>query len=144
MSNKTTWKFLSAKKIVTGCLITFVVIGISIISYVLYFFAAIEKTTPPTYITERSLGVKGSIKFFYISSSLSASFIQVRKIDNETKKEYILENYESYDNMVGYCLKGDSLTVFLKKGYSSCTDAGSKCDTFKLNVNDISTEYILK
>ena len=137
------------KKMKLGYFITIIVIAISIVSVVavaIYFFetGGITGNTSQQYITGISLGVKGSIKFFYISSPISASFIQIRKIDEETKEEFILENYEGYDNMVGYCLKRDSLAVFLKKGYSSCTDAGSKCDTFKLNINDINTVYTLK
>jgi hypothetical protein len=132
------------------CLITTIVIGILILSFVVYFFqtGGLLGKTSPIHITGVTLGVKGSIEFYYINESLSADCIQVRKIRNinpgnlngaityEKQEEYVLENYEHYDNMVGYCLRGDTLTIFLKKGYW-LTSNFVECDTFQLNINDV-------
>lgn len=93
----------------------------------------------PTCITEHSLGVKESINFIYSNSSLSASYIQIRKINRETKEEYLLEAYQNYDNMVGYALRKDTLVVFLRKGYWINSNSSNfiECDTFHLNINNI-------
>ena len=124
-----------------GSLITAIVAVILILSVVIYFFQSfsIFGSEQPVYISEHSLGVKGSIKFFYINSPVSASCIQVRKIDKETNEEYLLENYEHYNNMVGYCLRGDSMTIFLRKGYWLGRQSSNfiECDTFHLNINDV-------
>jgi len=122
-----------------GCLITAIVTLILIITIVICLPKALDFSTPPTYITGYSLGIKGSIKFFYAGDALSASCIQVRKIDNETNDEYLLENYKGYDNMVGYCLRGDSITVFLRKGYWIGKQSSTfvECDTFHLSINDV-------
>ena len=121
-----------------GYLIT-VIILVLIFSLGVYVFQTFNMSTPPTYITEHSLGAHGSIRFVYINSSLSASYIQVRKIDKNTNKEYLLESYEHYDNLVGYNLRANCMTVFLRKGYliSSQSSNVIECDTFHLNINNI-------
>ncbi len=113
-----------------------------IISFVVCYSQALDLSTPPTYITGHSLGVKGLINFFAIRSSLSANCIQVRKTDNETSKEYLLENYDGYDNLVGYSLHGDSLVVFLRGGYELNDHFSNavECDTFHLNINNVKWE----
>ena len=70
---------------------------------------------------------------------MSASCIQVRKIEEETKEEYLLENYEGYDNMVGYCFRRDTITIFLRKGYWIGNRSSNfvECDTFHLNINNV-------
>ena len=125
-----------------GCLITAIVTLILIITIVICLPKALDLSTPPTYITGYSLGVKGSIKFLHVGGALSTSCIQVRKIDKETNDEYLLENYKGYDNMVGYCLHGDSITIFLRKGYWMGKQSSTfvECDTFHLNINDVKWE----
>jgi hypothetical protein len=141
-----------------GCLITTAILILSFVVCFVYFFqtGSLPENTPPTYITETGLVGKYSIEFYYVKSSLSANCIQVRKkiqklrdssndtgynghIYRETLEEYILENYEHYDNMIGYCLRGDSLSIFLRKGYNCCADSfdSIQCDTFQLNINDV-------
>ena len=121
------------------CLITTILTGILIISFVIYRFQVLNFSTSPTYITGYSLGVKGSIKFFYIDSSISASFIQVQKIEDGTNEKYLLENYEGYDNMIGYGLRGDTMTIYLRKGYWIGKQSSNfvECDTFHLNINNV-------
>jgi hypothetical protein len=136
-----------------GCIITAIVTAILILSLVVYSFQSggLLGDTSPTHITGHTLGVHGSIEFYSVNDPLSVSCIQVRKKHNinpdnfngtityEDQEEYILENYENYDNMVGYCLQGDSLTVFLRKGYWLGKHSSNfvECDTFKLNINDV-------
>jgi hypothetical protein len=100
-----------------GCIKSVIVSFILILSVVLYFSQAMHYSAPPTYITEHSLGINSPIKFMYVNSSLSASAIQILQVDKATKKERVLHNYEDYDVLVGYTLKGGILTVFLRKGY---------------------------
>jgi len=90
--------------------------------------------SPPTLITEMNFDDRYSIKFYCVSS-----YFQVRKIDNKTKEEYLLKNYRYYDNLVGYCLQGDSMTVYLRSGYEINKQSSDyiKCDTFHLNINDV-------
>ena len=83
------------------------------------------------------MGGKESISFVDIDSPLSASYIQVRKINKETKEEYLLESYKNYDNMVGYTLIKDTLIVYLRQDYLLKDSSDFvKCDTFHLNIND--------
>jgi len=128
------------------CFIAAIVSVILILSGVIYFFQTFKLVggESPTHITGYTLGVKGSIEFFYINSSLSACCIQVRKIDKRTNEEYLLENYENYDNMVGYCYSGDSLTIFIRQGYwlGRRHSNSVECDTFHININN--TKWKLK
>jgi hypothetical protein len=134
-----------------SCLITTIVVVNLILALAFYSYKVLIWDIKPKKITGETLGVKGSIEFYYLNSSLSASCIQVRKIQNtnpsnlngdikyETQEEFVLENYEHYDNMVGYCLHGDSLTIFLRKGYLLGKHSSNfvECDTFQLNINDV-------
>jgi hypothetical protein len=116
-----------------------VVILLSILFSFILFWNQFSFKTESIYITEHSLGVKESISFVYINSSLSSSYIQVRKVNKETNEEYLLETYQNYDNMVGYALCKDTLAVFLRKGYWINSNSSNfiECDTFHLNINNI-------
>ena len=108
-----------------------------ILFYYIFLVSSLDLTEKPTYITEHSLGGKESISFVDIDSPLSASYIQVRKINKETKEEYLLESYKNYDNMVGYTLIKDTLIVYLRQDYLLKDSSDFvKCDTFHLNIND--------
>lgn len=109
-----------------------------ILFYYIFLASSLDLTEEPTHITEHSLGEKESISFVDIDSPLSASYIQVRKINKETKEEYLLESYKNYDNMVGYTLSKDTLIIYLRRDYW-LEDSSDfvKCDTFHLNINDI-------
>jgi len=126
-----------------GCRITAIVTAILILSFIIFVFYFLytfsSGMTGRVHITETNLDVRYSIKFDYVTSPLSANFIQVLKIDNKTKEEYLLENYDNYDNMVGYCLQGDSMTIYLKGGYRVNKQSSNyiECDTFHLNINDV-------
>lgn len=104
-------------------------------SYI-FLTSQLDPGSEPTNIAGHSLGIKESISFVYINSSLSASAIQVRKINKETKEVYLLETYQNYDNMVGYTLRKDTLTVFLRKGYWLGRKSSQfvECDTFCINI----------
>lgn len=118
-----------------------VVVLLSVVALFLFIFllSLFNFKEKPTYITEHSLGLKESIRFVYVNSSLSVSCIQIRKIDKKTKDEYLLETYQNYDNMIGYTLSNDTLTVFLRQGYwlNKSSSDFIKCDTFHLNINNI-------
>jgi len=120
----------------------------------IYFFQKYnsEKKLPPILITSVRLNVQYDFEFYYVSSPLSIGSIQVRQIHNtlvsgnynggpreETHEVYLLEEYEGYDNLVAYSLYRDSITVFLRKGYSCCDDSLGfvKCDTFHLNIYNV-------
>jgi hypothetical protein len=134
-----------------SCLITTIVVVNLIVAFAFYSYKALVWDVEPTKITGHTFGVKGSIEFYYLNGSLSVSCIQVRRIQNtnpgnlngiityEKQEEYVLENYEHYDNLVGYCLSGDTLTIFLKKGYWLDKQSSNfvSCDTFQLNINDV-------
>jgi len=137
-------------------LITIIVTAILILFFLFYFFQTFKlvENSPPTHITGTSLGVKYSIEFFYVNSPLSVSSIQVRKIHNmlnsgnyngipdESHEEYLLENYKNYDNLIGYSLCGDSITIYLRKGYLIKTQSSNfvECDTFHLNINNVKSK----
>ena len=122
-----------------GCFISGIISLILISSLVICFFQAVDFSTPPTCITEHSLGVNGSIKFMYVNSSLSASAIQILKINKKTKEEFLLKNYEGYDVLVGNTLRRDSLTIFLRQGYWLGHTSSNlvKCDTFHLAIDKV-------
>ena len=121
-----------------GHLIIAVILSLILFSFI-FLLSQFNFKEKPTYITEHSLGIKEFISFVYVNSFLSASYIQVRKINKETKEEYLLEAYQNYDNMVGYTLHKDTLTVFLRKGYLINRNSSNfiECDTFHLNINNI-------
>jgi len=141
-------------------IITIIVTAILILLLIIYFFQKCnsEEKFPPTLITRVRLSVQYDFEFYYVSSPLSIGSIQVRQIHNtlisgnynggpreETHEVYLLEEYEGYDNLVAYSLyREDSITVFLRKGYSCCEDSSGfvKCDTFHLNIYNV--KYLLK
>lgn len=74
-----------------------------------------------------------TINFYYIGGGATNNdCIQVRKQNNTTKKEIILDTFEKYKILVSYCFNGDSLTLILKHNF----DCNSGCDTYVININE--------
>ena len=116
-------------------LIISIFILFSIIIFRNLFYSGLSEIT---HITGMRIDERYSIEFYNVTSPISTNCIQVRKINNKTKEEYLLENYEKFDNMIGYCLSGDSMTIYIRKGHRVKTQSDSiLCDTFYLNINDV-------
>jgi hypothetical protein len=120
-----------------SCFITIFVIGICSILILLYLYGTthILETNPPVLIKKINIGKNNEIKILYIEgNATSQNYIQIRRIDNTTKEEYILGNYERYNYLEKYKFKNDSLTLILKDTsifHFECVD------TFRLNINEI-------
>jgi hypothetical protein len=98
------------------------------------------------------LNVQYGFQFYRVSSPLSAGSIQIRQIHNvlisgnynggpreESHEVYLLAEFDGYDNMVAYSLQGDSMIIYLRKGYWLGKQSSNfvECDTFHLNINDV-------
>jgi hypothetical protein len=92
---------------------------------------------PEAFILMERINVdeQSEVKILYIpGNATSQNITQVRKINHETKEEYVLGNYERYNYLDQYWLEGDSLVLVLR---DTSVYHIISIDTVKLNTQDI-------
>lgn len=108
-----------------------------IVLFVFFYWNAINMLKPEAFILMERINVdeQSEVKILYIpGNATSQNITQVRKINHETKEEYVLGNYERYNYLDQYWLEGDSLVLVLR---DTSVYHIISIDTVKLNTQDI-------
>jgi hypothetical protein len=121
-----------------GCLIAVIVISISVFSILFFYLWGITHILDlksPIIIEKFDIGGQKDIQILYVPGNATLmNGVQVRKINKQTKEEYLLENYDRYNYLDKYDFEGQTLTLVLR---DTSVHHLESIDTFQLNINDV-------
>jgi hypothetical protein len=115
-----------------------IIIGICFFFLLIYFLWGLTYTLepePPLLIKKIDIDKQNRIEILYIAgNTTSQNYTIIKKINNKTKEEFILDNYERYNFLEKYYLEGDNLTLILRDTSVHYVEI---IDTLRLNIQDV-------
>jgi len=121
-----------------GIILLIIVVLIIIISVsIFYYFSVFSVFKPSASVSMGNINIdeQSEIEILYIpGNATSQNITQIRKIDKSTNEKFVLENYERYNYLDKYYLKGDCITIILR---DTSVHHFESIDTVRLNIHDV-------